>query len=275
MSENGLKIGLIQFHRRRFEQNENLERAFKTLESVEGADIVSFPEVWMGAVVHEEPELDSLLAELAGFAKHKGFMLITGGLFVRRGEAVMDVCHVIGADGRIVCEQQKIFPSAAIGERAFCSGGGGMSVFECAGMKCGVLICVDMIYPELARKLALSGAQTIFNPANIPEQRNDLWHSLTRARAAENTVFVAYVNNTNTQYRDGRRVMGASLVAGPTGDIIAAAGDEASILYATLNPWRIEDQRSRWPYLDDINRLNGPDGPCLNVREAASEIEGI
>jgi predicted amidohydrolase len=275
MSGKVLKIGLIQFHRRRFDQAANRACALEMLDKIEDADIVSFPEVWMGAVAHEESELDSLLADLAAAAKQKNIMVLTGGLFVKRNDCVLDVCHVIGADGRIVCEQEKIFPSAAIGERSFCSGGCGMAMFECAGMKCGVLVCVDMIYPELARRMALAGVEVIFNPANIPEQRNDLWHSITRARAAENTVFVAYVNNTNTQYRDGRKVMGASLVAGPTGDVIAIADESVTTLYAALDPWRISDQRSRWPYLEDVAKINGPDGPCLDIREAASQYEEV
>jgi len=258
-----LRAALIQANRRRFEQTANLEEALATLDALDGIDIAVFPEVWMGAVAHEEPELESLLAELCAAAKRKGFMILTGGLFVRRGDCVYDVCHVIGADGGIVCEQHKIFPSAAIGEREFCTGGGELAAFECAGMKCGVLVCVDLMYPELARRLALAGADVIFNPANIPEQRNDMWHGIVRTRAAENTVFVAYVNNTNSQYRDGRPVGGASLVAGPTGDVIAAADDSVTVIHATLDPWRIGDQRSRWPYLEDVRN---PDKMHIRVK---------
>ncbi len=265
MSGGKLKIAIVQFSRRRFEQDNNRRRALDTLSSITDADLVLFPEVWMGAVVLEPDEMESLIGDLSGAAAAGGFTLVTGGLFAKRGDLAMDVCHVIGPDGWVVCEQEKIFPSAAIGERAFCSGGGGLATFDCAGMKCAVLICVDIIYPELARRLALAGVQVILNPANIPAPRNDLWHGIVRTRAAENTVFVAYANNTDTQYADGRAVSGASLIAGPTGDVIAAAGPDATVIRAELDPWRIEDQRSRWPYLEDIKKIGTPDEPCMDI----------
>ena len=273
MSGKKLKIALIQFHRRRFDPDENRRRALETLAGIDGADLALFPEVWMGAVALEPEQIESLIGDLGGAAREMGCTVVTGGLFVRRADCVMDVCHVIGPDGRVVCEQEKIFPSQAIGERGFCTGGGGLKLFECAGMKCAVLVCVDMIYPELARRLALAGAQVILNPANIPEQRNALWHSIARARAAENTVFVAYANNTNTRYADGRAVMGASLIAGPTGDVVAAAGAEVTVLRAELDPWRIGDQRGRWPYLEDVKKIGTLDGPCVDV--GVLETDGV
>ena len=68
---------------------------------------------------------------------------------------------------------------------------------------------------------------------------------------------------------------GAEAVAGPTGDVIAAAGDEITVLRAELDPWRIGDQRSRWPYLEDVKKLNESESSCLDIREAAPELEGV
>lgn len=267
MEKRGLETALVQFPRRLHDQDANLAAALDTLEKIERADIVSFSEVWMGAVVLEAPQVESLLAALAAAAARKHFMVLTGGLFMKRGDSVMDVCHIIGADGRVIGEQSKLFPSGAIGERVFCSGGEGLAVFECAGWRCAAAVCVDLFYPEIARELALAGVEVIFNPANIPALRNDMWHGLVRTRAAENTVFVAYVNNTNTTYMDGRAVAGESLIAGPTGDVIAVAGPEPVVLRATLDPGRIPDQRSRWPYLEDAKKLRATGEPDMRIIE--------
>jgi predicted amidohydrolase len=272
VSKRILNVALVQFPRLLHEQEANLERALGTLEEIAGADIVLFPEVWMGAAVHEPQDLENLLGGISAVAERKRFFVLTGGLFVNFGNYIADVCHIIGSDGRILGEQRKLFPSCAVGERIFCTGGDGLAVFECSGWKCGVVICVDLFYPEITRELALGGVELVFNPANIPAPRNDMWHGLARTRAAENTVFVAYANNTNSTYRDGRKVMGESMIAGPTGDIIASASSEPGILRAELDQGRIPDQRGRWPYLEDIKELRALGKPQIETRELNMEI---
>jgi len=247
-----LKIALVQSGRQRYAPEKNLSETVKRLQKLDAADIVCLPEVWLGGVVYTEKEMSRLLEDLASIAKEKRFVLLTGGLLEKRNGKVFDVCHVIDKEQGVPGEQIKLFPSAAVGERGFLDGGPELAVFHCDGVSLGILVCVDMMYPELARALALSGAEVIFNPANIPDDRNPLWHGLIRTRAAENTVFVAYVNNTGTTYLDGRPVTGRSMVASPSGDILAAAGEEAKIITLSLDFDLVEKQRRRWPYLQDV-----------------------
>ncbi|HOO57455.1 MAG TPA: carbon-nitrogen hydrolase family protein [bacterium] len=260
-----LNIALIQFHRRLTEQNLNLELASELVSGIEGADIVCFPEVWYGAVVLDESQNEEIVSFLGGLGAGKGAYILSGGLFVSRGGRILDVCHVIGPDGGLICEQQKNMPSGAVGERRFCDFGSGLVTFDCRGVRCGVQICVDLYYPEMTRELALSGAELVFNPANIPENRRDTWHSLVRTRAGENTVFVAYVNNTNTRYRDGREVMGGSLIAGPDGNVLAETESDVSVIQIELCMDEIGKQRERWPYLDDVMQMreNGRTAPGI------------
>ncbi len=250
-----LDVALIQFRRELHRIDSNKARALETLRAIEGADVVCFSEVWIGAAILEEAEIDALLAEIGEIAEAKRFHVLTGGLFVNSGGRVEDICHVVGPDGRTLCAQKKIFPSGAIGERKFCEGGDGLSMFDVAGVRCGVAVCVDMMYPEIGREMALAGAEVVFNPGNIPGQRLELWRGLAAARAAENVVFAAFVNNMGARYLDGRAVTGGSVVCGPSGDIIASAGEEETVLRATLEMWRVSDQRSRWPYIEDVKEL--------------------
>ncbi len=250
-----LDVALIQFRRELHRIDSNKARALETLRAIEGADVVCFSEVWIGAAILEEAEIDALLSDIGEIAEAKRFHVLTGGLFVNSGGRVEDICHVVGPDGRTLCAQKKIFPSGAIGERKFCEGGDGLSLFDAAGVRCGVAVCVDMMYPEIVREMALAGAEVVFNPGNIPGQRLELWRGLAAARAAENVVFAAFVNNMGARYLDGRAVTGGSVVCGPSGDIIASAGEEETVLRASLEMWRVSDQRSRWPYIEDVKSL--------------------
>lgn len=267
MSERTLRIALIQFDRCREGVTESRTLAIQILDRIKEIDIVCFPEVWMGAVILSEADVQVILEEFFAIAKQKQFMVLTGGLLVERNDKVYDICHIIDKDKGFIGEQRKIFPSRAVGERYLLSGGEGLAVFSCAGVRCGVLVCVDLFYPELMRELALAGVEVMFNPANIPEQRNDLWHRLVRTRAAENTVFSAYVNNTNTHYMDGRPVKGQSLVSGPSGEIITSAGEEPTTLHTHLEIGLLARQRQRWPYVEDIQKIVRSSKSPYAVRE--------
>jgi len=267
MSERKLRIALIQFDRRHRGVTESQTYALQALDGIEEIDIACFPEVWMGAVILEEEEIQVILEEFSAIAKQKRFTVLTGGLLVKHNDDVYDICHIIDKDKGFIGEQRKIFPSGAVGERYLLSGGEGLAVFTCAGVRCGVLVCVDLFYPELARELALANVEVIFNPANIPEQRNDLWHRLVRTRAAENTVFTAYVNNTNTHYMDGRPVQGQSLVSGPAGEIIASAGTPPTALCTNLEIATISRQRQRWPYVEDMRKIVHSNRSPYSIRE--------
>jgi predicted amidohydrolase len=255
MSEQTLRIALIQFDRSHTSIAKSQAHAIQALDRIEEVDIVCFPEVWMGAVILGRDENRVMLEEFSTIAKQKQFTILTGGLLEEDRDSVFDTCHIIDRDKGIIGEQQKIFPSGAVGERYLLKGGEGLAVFTCAGVRCGVLICVDLFYPELMRELALADVKVIFNPANIPEQRNDLWHRLVRTRSAENTVFTAYVNNTNTHYMDGRPVKGRSLISGPSGEIIASGSEAPTTLHANLEIALLSRQRQRWPYVEDMRKI--------------------
>ncbi|MFQ6080969.1 MAG: carbon-nitrogen hydrolase family protein [Candidatus Bathyarchaeia archaeon] len=149
----------------------------------------------------------------------------------------------------------KRFPSTAFNEREFTSPGNVSPVFKVDNVNTGVLICVDALYPELARSLALNDACIIFNPSNIPQNRSELWKHVSVTRAAENTVFYVFVNNTNTRYPDGRMVKGHSIVAAPDGEVILEAGEEEKVFQIELDLNQIDRIRKRWRYLNDIRQL--------------------
>ena len=79
-------------------------------------------------------------------------------------------------------ECDKYYPSSAIGERSFVKAGCRTAVFDVAGVKVGVVVCVDLMYPEVVRRLTLRGADVTLNPSSIPTDRMSLWKALGRAR---------------------------------------------------------------------------------------------
>jgi len=251
-----LRIALVQFGRDRLNKPRNVERMLSTLSEIKNVDVVCLPEAWTGGgdLFLEEKECESLLASLCQLAAENNYVLLTGGLFNRRGRKIFDTCHIINRDGNVIGFYDKRFPSTAFNERDFCSPGKVSPVFTVNDVKIGIVICVDALYSELTRNLALNDACVIFNPSNIPENRSELWKHVSVTRAVENTVFYVFVNNTNTLYPDERMVKGHSLVVAPDGEIILEAGEEGKVFQRDLDLDQIDKIRQRWRYLNDIRQ---------------------
>jgi len=88
----------------------------------------------------------------------------------------------------------------------------------------GLMIGYDLAFPEVARSLILDGAEILCVLANWEASNIDEWKTYVRARAFENSVFVAAAN------RVGEDVTltfgGESMIVGPRGLIHASLADE-------------------------------------------------
>jgi predicted amidohydrolase len=247
-----VKIGIVQFRRDR-DLEVNLKHAYEILYSIGDVDIVCFPEAWasrsaVSAKLFEEKILPGILDGSLGR------VVITGGIFVERNGRVYDLCHIV-LNGKVIGCVGKHFPSRAVGERGYVTPYPDIQVFTAGNVCFGVLICIDAMYPELSRILAVKGASIIFNPSSIPYNRIGLWRSLGCTRAAENTVFYIFINNTGTTYPDGRLVNGHSYIASPEGEVIYELSEDEAIGIYSLRLGDIERVRGRWAYFEDACRL--------------------
>ena len=118
-------------------------------------------------------------------------------------------------------------------------------VVEVAGWSVGLMTCYDLRFPEHARMLVDVGAEVLVLPAAwvAGERKVDHWRTLLRARAIENTVFVA------AAAQPGPRYTGHSLVVDPMGDVLVEAGDGDDVLTARLERAVLDRARETNPSL--------------------------
>ncbi|MFH1011936.1 MAG: nitrilase-related carbon-nitrogen hydrolase [bacterium] len=107
---------------------------------------------------------------------------------------------------------------------------------EVDGVKIGIMICFDWIFPEVARTLALRGAQVLCHPSNLmlPYCQKAMF-----ARAVENGVFAVTSNRVGREDRAGRELVftGGSQILSPKGDLLAQAGEETiEVKVAEIEP---------------------------------------
>jgi len=95
-------------------------------------------------------------------------------------------------------------------------------VVETPSGRIGLMICFDWFFPEMARILALRGAQIIAHPSNLilPYGQRAMF-----ARCIENQVFAITANRIGTESRAGRTLTftGESQVLDPKGTRLVSA----------------------------------------------------
>lgn len=115
---------------------------------------------------------------------------------------------------------------------AFAPAADAPAVVDFHGLKASLIICYDVEFPESARAAALRGADLLLVPTALAGGFGAVSEVLVRARALENQLTVAYANHTGVEA--GYEFRGGSIVAGPDGGVLAAAGPGAELLFAEV-----------------------------------------
>lgn len=106
-----------------------------------------------------------------------------------------------------------------------------------------------MRFPELYRRLALTGAKIIFVPAGFTlSTGKDHWEPLLRARAIENQVYIIAPNQIG-EHPVGKQCYGNSMVVDPWGKVIARASDRVEALVTDLDLDYVDEVREKLPSL--------------------------
>lgn len=159
---------------------------------------------------------------------------------------------LINDQGQLLTRYRKVhlFPLKPMEESEFFMSGDNNSIesiIEIDDFKIGVLICFDLRFPEISRRLALEGANCIIYLAEFPNPRDDIWTTLLRARAMENQIFVVGVNrvgkDANISY------FGKSIVIGPNGETISSGLTKEEIIKCILDPDLLDSARKFIPTL--------------------------
>ncbi len=195
-------------------------------------------------------------------------MAVVGSLFERRAAGVYhNTAVVFGADGSIRGRYRKMhIPDDPLYYEKFyfTPGDLGFQAIATEHAVVGPLICWDQWYPEAARLTALKGAEILFYPtaigwhpgekAEFGEAQADAWHTMQRAHAISNGVYVMAVNRIGHEgpADGGIEFWGGTFAADPFGRVIArAAADREEVLVVECDPGLIEDTRRHWPFLRD------------------------
>ncbi len=220
---------------------DNLKKVSEYLEAAgeQKADIICLPEavtlVGTGRnyIQASEPvpgPTTTFLGEIA----QKHHMYIVAGLLERHDVAVYNTAVLIDREGQLVGKYRKVsLPREEI--EGGITPGDALPVFDTDFGRVGLMICWDVTFPEVAKTLAMKGAEVILMP---------IWGgnlTLTKARAIENQVYLV------TSSYDMK-----SAVFDLEGEIMeeAVAQNPVVVVEVDLNEQKL------WPWLGDLkNRI--------------------
>jgi len=223
---------------------ENLSRALQLAGRAlaEGARVLVFPELFLTGFCYE-PSLQSTpsaedqtpypsIDPFRALAEEHD-CLIMGT--IRCGRQNLGFC--LAREGLQL--RPKIHPFGE--ERKHFSGGDFISPIDTAYGRMGLEICYDLRFPEVARSLALQGADFLVTLAQFPGSRRSQWRALTIARAIENQMPHLACNWANG---------GGSLIIDADGEILAEAGSGQTVICADIDLFRRDRFRLEIPCLD-------------------------
>lgn len=260
-----MKISCVQMNVRVDSPDENFYRAEKLFHKAakRKPDVILLPELWNAGFA--PGKIDPVIADedgartkalCGGIAKRYGINIVAGSVLSRKNGAIYNTAYVFGRVGDCIAEYDKAHLFSPAGEDEAYAAGEKIVTFPLDGVTCGVMICYDLRFAELARVIALSGAKVLFIPAEWPGQRIRQMLTLLRARAIENQLFTVLCNGCGTAY--GAEFGGNSAIVDPLGKVLAKAGQRERIITAEIDFSAQEKIRQELPvFLDRRPELYG------------------
>ncbi len=148
----------------------------------------------------------------------------------RENEKIYNSTAVINPKGKLLGKYRKIHLAdyPPLNEASAITPGKSLEIVKINGLNLGLIICYDLRFPEMSRKLVLNGAHVLVLCSAWPLLRLRHWNTLISARAIENQVYFIGANRVGI---DGSvTYCGSSRIVDPYGVIVSSASENDETL---------------------------------------------
>ncbi len=252
-----MRVGFLQFNPVFGRVRANVRYVLERLSSAD-ADLIVLPELFnTGYQFVSRREADRLAEEipegytvrqLAAFARRRRIHLVAG-IAERRGRRLYNSAVLIGPEG--VIERYRKAHLFYEERLWFSPGNTGFKVTAVGDIRVGLMVCFDWFFPEVARVLALKGADVICHPANLVLP---YCPPAMVTRCIENRVFAVTANRVGAEERGGKErltYIGQSQIVSPSGEILHRASPDQE----ELKVIEIDPRQARRKALNRYNHL--------------------
>ncbi|GAA0743146.1 carbon-nitrogen hydrolase family protein [Clostridium oceanicum] len=263
-----MKIGLCQMKVCK-DKKTNVLHAIDMIEKCikKGAEIVILPEMFNCPYDNkyfreysekiEENKMGRTISTLKQCALKNKVYIIAGSIpEIDEKDRIFNTSVIIDDKGNVLDKHRKVHlfdidvkGGVRFKESDTLTAGNKCTVVDTKWGKIGLMICYDIRFPELSRKMALKGAKIIFTPAAFNMTTGPShWETLFKSRALDNQVYMVGVspardeNSTYVAY-------GNSLVTNPWGKIISKLEEKENILLVDVSLEYEKEVREQIPVL--------------------------
>lgn len=276
-----VKVAALQFSCSKDVQ-ENINKAEKMVKEAadNGANIILLPELFERQYFCQEKRYDyynyalpleknPAVNRFKEVAKELG-VVIPVSFYERDIDRLFNTVAMIDADGSVLGIYRKThIPDDHFYQEKFyfTPGDSGFKVFDTRFGCIGVGICLDQWFPETVRCMAVQGAEMLLYPTAIGSEpildvdSNSHWRRVMQGHAAANLMPVVAANRIgvetvepckeNAGQSSSLDFYGCSFIADATGDIIASAKQEETILYGEFDLDALKEDRLSWGLFRD------------------------
>ena len=276
-----VKVAALQFSCSKDVQ-ENINKAEKMVREAadNGANIILLPELFERQYFCQEKRYDyydyalpleenPAVNRFKEVAKELG-VVIPVSFYEKDIDRLFNTVAMIDADGSVLGIYRKTnIPDVHFYQEKFyfTPGDTGFKVFDTRFGRIGVGICWDQWFPETARCMAVQGAELLLYPTAIGSEpildvdSSGHWRRVMQGHAAANLMPVVAANRIgvetvepckeNAGQSSSLDFYGCSFIADATGDIIASAKQEETILYGEFDLDALKEDRLSWGLFRD------------------------
>lgn len=276
-----VKVAALQFSCSKDVQ-ENINKAEKMVREAadNDANIILLPELFERQYFCQEKRYDyydyalpleknPAVNRFKEVAKELG-VVIPVSFYERDIDRLFNTVAMIDADGSVLGIYRKThIPDDHFYQEKFyfTPGDTGFKVFDTRFGCIGVGICWDQWFPETARCMAVQGAEMLLYPTAIGSEpildvdSSGHWRRVMQGHAAANLMPVVAANRIgvetvepckeNARQSSSLDFYGCSFIADATGDIIASAKQEETILYGEFDLDALKEDRLSWGLFRD------------------------
>jgi predicted amidohydrolase len=191
------------------------------------------------------------VTNLAALARELDIFVVAGiNEQLEDGEQISNTLVAVDPQGSVVAVYRKLHLYDAFGykESALVRPGAveEPETFEIDGFSFGMQTCYDLRFPEVTRRIVDAGAQVLLLPAEwVPGPlKEDHWTTLLRARAIENTIYIAAADQC------APTGAGNSMIVDPMGVVLASLGEQTAVAAAEISEERLREVRMKNPALE-------------------------
>ena len=244
-----MKVGFLQTSPVFGKKEENIDTALAKINPLD-ADLVVLPELFSTGYQFTSKEETLALAEivpdgqttrvLINLSKEKDLYFVAG-LSEREDRRCYNSAVLVGPHGFIGCYRKlHLFYNE---KKWFEPGNVELNVYDIGLAKIGIMICFDWFFPEVARYLAMKGADIICHPANLVLP---YCPQAMITRCLENRVFAITANRIGTEKRSEEQLtfIGTSQIVGTKGEVLyRASTDRDETIVVEINPMNARDKQ--------------------------------